>query len=72
MNIPTHTLTRFDGTGILDDAAHRSHNVGLHGHLALQLHAGDDLKIRFKDLRIRSLEPLTEPSPVRVVAHDTH
>jgi len=63
-------ISRFDGTGILDDDAHRKHNVGLLGHLALQLHAGDDLKIRFKDLRIRALEPLAEPSLVRVVRDD--
>lgn len=63
-------ITRFDGTGILDDEAHRRHQVGLRGHLALQLHSGDDLKIRFKDLRIRTLEPLTENSPVRVVRDD--
>lgn len=63
-------ISRFDGTGILDDDTHRSHNVGLLGHLALQLHAGDDLKIRFKDVRIRSLDNLTESSPVRVVRND--
>ena len=57
-------ISRFDGTGILDDEAHRKQQVGLHGHLALQLHAGDDLKIRFKDLRIRNLAPLTKQSPV--------
>lgn len=64
-------IARFDGTGILDDDAHRRHQVGLSGHLALQLHAGDDLKIRFKDLRIRSVPPLTEKSPVVVVRDDT-
>jgi hypothetical protein len=63
-------VARFDGTGILDDAAHRRHRVGLSGHLALQLHSGDDLRIRFKDLRIRTLPPPEAPSPVVVVRDD--
>ena len=45
----------YDGTGVLDDAAHRRYRVGLNGHLALQLHARDELKARFKDLVIRRL-----------------
>lgn len=48
------TMADFDGAGILDDEAHRRHNVGLKGHLALQLHAKDELLIQYKDLRIRS------------------
>ena len=64
-------VARFDGTGILDDEAHQRHQVGLRGHLALQLHAGDDLHIRFSKLRIRELDPPTEPSPVTVVRTDT-
>jgi hypothetical protein len=63
-------VTRFDGTGILDDEAHRRHRVGLHGHIALQLHARDDLRIRFRDLRIRKLAPDDQPSPVVVVRDD--
>lgn len=63
-------VARFDGTGILDDEAHRSHNVGRRGHLALQLHSRDDLRIRFSDLRIRSLVPLTAASPVTLVRDD--
>jgi hypothetical protein len=62
-------VARFDGTGILDDAAHRRHQVGLSGHLALQLHARDDLRIRFSRLRIRALPPPDQASPV-VVARD--
>jgi hypothetical protein len=63
-------ISRFDGTGILDDEAHRRGQVGLRGQLALQLHSGDDLKIRFKDLRIRELPALADPSPVTVVRDD--
>jgi len=29
--------------------------VGTFGHLALQLHSGDELKIRFKDIWLRAL-----------------
>ncbi len=49
------TACDFDGKGVLDNAAHRKHNVGLRGHIALQLHAGDRLRIRFRDIRIRQL-----------------
>ncbi|MCZ7639785.1 MAG: DUF1080 domain-containing protein [Verrucomicrobia bacterium] len=45
----------WDGTGVLDDATHRERRVGLHGHIALQIHRGDQLRVRFKDLQIREL-----------------
>lgn len=44
-----------DFTGILDSEAHKKHNVGLSGHIALQLHAKNQLKIRFKDIYIHAL-----------------
>ncbi len=43
----------WDGTDILDNAAHRERNVGRTGHFALQLHAKDQLRIRFKDIFVR-------------------
>lgn len=43
----------FDGRGILDDDAHRKHNVGMKGHIALQLHKSNELRARFKDIEIR-------------------
>ena len=46
----------FDGAGVLDDEAHRRHDVGLKGHLALQLHSGDELLIQYRDIRIRTLD----------------
>jgi len=49
-------MSDFDGKGILDDAAHRKHNVGLKGHIALQLHSRDELLIEFKDIKIRELK----------------
>jgi hypothetical protein len=46
-------ITDLEGAGILDDVIHRDRNVGLVGHIALQIHKGDQLKIRFKDIEIR-------------------
>lgn len=48
-------MTDFDGSGILNDEAHRAHNVGMSGHIALQLHANSQLRIRFKDIMLRKL-----------------
>ena len=48
-------VTNYDGTGVLDDAVHKSHNVGMTGHIALQIHAGLVMKIRFKDIYIQDL-----------------
>lgn len=45
----------FDGSGILDDADHTKHHVGLKGHIALQLHTKSELKARFKDIQVRRL-----------------
>ena len=47
--------TDFDGEGILNDADHRKHRVGMTGFIAFQLHAKDELKIHFKDIYIREL-----------------
>jgi hypothetical protein len=46
-------IADYNGAGVLDDDLHRMRNVGLRGHIALQLHTGDDLYVQFKDLRIR-------------------
>lgn len=46
-------ITDLEGKGVLDDTVHKDRNVGLVGHLALQIHKGDQLKIRFKDIEIR-------------------
>ncbi len=54
----------FEGAGCLDDAAHRRHNVGLKGHIGLQIHADDELRIRFKDIRVRPLKPQSRRSEV--------
>jgi hypothetical protein len=48
-------MNTFDGRGVLDDEAHARLGVGLRGHIALQLHSGDELLMRFRDIRIREL-----------------
>ncbi len=49
------TVTDWDGAGVLDNPAHARHDVGLKGRFALQLHSGDELRIRFKDIVVREL-----------------
>ena len=46
-------MTDWDGVGVLDNEAHARRQVGRKGHFALQLHSGDELRIRFKEIRIR-------------------
>jgi 3-keto-disaccharide hydrolase len=47
------TIADYDGSGRLDDADHKAHKVGLIGHVGLQIHPGNAILIRFKDLKIR-------------------
>jgi len=49
------TVMEYDGKGVLDDDVHKKHNVGMTGHVALQIHRGDQLRIRFKDIFIKDL-----------------
>jgi hypothetical protein len=53
--------TDWQGAGVLDNVAHRQHNVGWTGHFALQLHNGDELKIRFKDIEVKQLPFMETP-----------
>ena len=48
------TVMEWDGAGVLDDEVHRARSVGVRGHLALQIHRNDQLRIRFRNLRIRA------------------
>ncbi|MCL2348673.1 MAG: DUF1080 domain-containing protein [Planctomycetaceae bacterium] len=45
--------TDWDATGVLDNELHRQLHVGQKGHFALQLHHGDELRIKYKDIRVR-------------------
>jgi hypothetical protein len=53
----------WDGTGVLDDAKHRERNVGMRGHLALQIHKGDRLKLRIKEVTLRELGDTNHAPP---------
>ncbi|MEN6429042.1 MAG: DUF1080 domain-containing protein [Phycisphaerales bacterium] len=50
-------VTSYDGTGVLDDTVHRERAVGTRGHIALQIHTGDQLRIRFKDIVLQEPVP---------------
>lgn len=50
------TVADYDGTGRLDDEVHRKYNVGMKGHIGLQIHAGNQLLIRFKDIEVKELD----------------
>ena len=50
------TVSDFDGTGLLDNEGHKLYNVGLNGHIALQLHKKSEIKIWFKDIEVRELK----------------
>ncbi len=50
-------VTSYDGASVLDDEVHRTRGVGLNGHLALQIHKGDQLRIRFTDIALKELPP---------------
>jgi len=49
-------VMEYDGEGTLNDTTHKKRKVGENGHIALQIHKGDQLRIRFKDITIRQIE----------------
>ena len=51
-------VTDFDAKGILDDEIHKQKNVGTSGKIALQLHANDELLIRYKDIKIKTISAI--------------
>lgn len=54
--VNNNVVSDYDGSGVLNDKAHRRLNVGMKGHIALQLHKHSENKIWFKDIEIRRLE----------------
>lgn len=54
-NVNGITIADFDGTGLLDDEWHQQYGIAERGHIALQLHRGDELKMAFRDIRIKEL-----------------
>jgi pimeloyl-ACP methyl ester carboxylesterase len=51
------TVVDYNGAGVLDDPLHEAHHVGTKGLIGLQIHMYDELKLRFKDIRIKELMP---------------
>jgi len=49
------TAVDYNGSGVLDDELHKKHNVGAKGVIGLQIHSYQELKLRFKDIRIKEL-----------------
>lgn len=49
------TVSDYDGTGILDDIHHQKVGIDKAGHIALQLHKDDEIKIGFKELYVRPI-----------------
>jgi len=49
-------ISDYDGTGVLNDKAHKKHQVGQRGFIALQGHMNSQNKIWFKDIEIRELK----------------
>lgn len=50
------TLVDDDGSGVLDDELHKQHGVGTKGVIGLQSHSFHELRLRFKDIRIKELK----------------
>lgn len=48
-------VSDYEGSGVLDDEAHKKYNVGMSGHIVLQIHKNDQTLIRFRDIEIREL-----------------
>ncbi|MBK1878245.1 3-keto-disaccharide hydrolase [Pelagicoccus mobilis] len=49
-------VTDFDGTGWFDDANHKEKQVAcVPGHIALQIHNNDKMRVRYKDIEILEL-----------------
>ena len=49
------TFADYDGSGRLDDEAHQNRNVGMKGHIGLQIHPGKQLLIRFTAGNLRKV-----------------
>jgi hypothetical protein len=49
------TVVDYDAAGVLDDDLHKQHGVGTRGVIGLQIHQHDELRLRFKDIRIKEM-----------------
>jgi hypothetical protein len=48
-------IADYHGEGLLNDATHQKINVGMQGHIAVQIHGKHQLKMRIKDIELRQL-----------------
>lgn len=48
-------ITNYRGVGTLNDETHRQLNVGMKGHIAIQIHEKDALILQFKEMYIKEL-----------------
>jgi hypothetical protein len=46
----------YDGDGILNDVVHREHGIEEEGVIALQIHKGEALRVRIKDIYVKEVE----------------
>ena len=46
-------IMNYDGAGVLDDSTHQARRVGMVGHIALQIHTGDQTYVKFKNIMVR-------------------
>jgi Domain of Unknown Function (DUF1080) len=65
-------FANFNGEGILNDALHKSKNVGSTGYLALQAHASEKVLIYFKDIQIADLSTPVALSAKPSLAKSNH
>lgn len=56
-------VAHYNGSGMLDNANHLKANVGMQGHIALQLHSKSQLKMQFRDIFIRELPSEQNTTP---------
>ena len=49
------TVADYNGIGVLDDAFHQKYGIAKKGFIALQLHKNDELKIAFRNIKIKEL-----------------
>jgi hypothetical protein len=49
------TVMAWDGSAVLDNEVHRKFDVGMSGILAFQIHGGQEVRIRVKNIRIKRL-----------------
>ena len=61
-----HLVTDFDGKTDLNTVFHKKYKVGQSGRISLQLHAGDDLALQFKDIMLENLAIQTKQVSITV------